>query len=195
MTIEYYPCENEYCYRPQQTRRLCGRHYSQWLVMVDDKNRDLTVRVTESQSKTHTNVEEPTSSTFSKTKICKTCLNSRPLHYFKAKKDNRVTQGFVYESYCKLCRQSANYSKRYGLTKDKLRKMYVTANNTCACCKKETNKLHIDHDHRCCPGANSCGKCVRGLICIKCNTTIGFIETAIQDGTLVGIAEYCQWTL
>lgn len=37
--------------------------------------------------------------------------------------------------------------------------------------------FHIDHDHRCCPqGGKSCGKCIRGLLCQKCNHLIGWYE-------------------
>ena len=31
----------------------------------------------------------------------------------------------------------------------------------------------VDHDHSCCPGSKTCGKCLRGLACQKCNQGIG----------------------
>jgi hypothetical protein len=31
---------------------------------------------------------------------------------------------------------------------------------------------HIDHDHACCPGRKSCGRCVRGLLCARCSAGI-----------------------
>lgn len=36
--------------------------------------------------------------------------------------------------------------------------------------------LSVDHDHACCPGSKSCGKCVRGLLCSSCNLQLGIIE-------------------
>lgn len=35
--------------------------------------------------------------------------------------------------------------------------------------------LVVDHDHTCCPGAHSCGRCVRGLICRDCNSAAGLL--------------------
>lgn len=37
----------------------------------------------------------------------------------------------------------------------------------------KTRHLAVDHDRRCCPGATSCGKCVRGLLCKRHNLLFG----------------------
>lgn len=34
----------------------------------------------------------------------------------------------------------------------------------------------VDHDHKCCPGAASCGDCIRGIICAKCNFLAGYAD-------------------
>lgn len=58
----------------------------------------------------------------------------------------------------------------------------------CAICKKssgEAGKLSVDHDHSCCAKGKSCGNCVRGLLCRKCNSGIGFFE---EDAALLSAA-------
>jgi hypothetical protein len=45
-----------------------------------------------------------------------------------------------------------------------------------------TERLVFDHDHRCCPNPHkyskgkTCGKCLRGILCTVCNTTLGLLK-------------------
>jgi hypothetical protein len=41
-------------------------------------------------------------------------------------------------------------------------------------------KIHVDHDHRCCPGESCCGNCIRGLAHQSCNLDIGHIEKLMR---------------
>jgi hypothetical protein len=63
----------------------------------------------------------------------------------------------------------------YRLTIEDYRKMFDDSDGKCHICK-ESKKLVVDHNHKCCSGKISCGKCVRGLVCHNCNTLTGFLE-------------------
>lgn len=69
--------------------------------------------------------------------------------------------------------------RRYGITEDQYNALLAAQGGVCAICGRgpgtETRmkRLVVDHDHACCPGGKSCGKCVRGLLCPWCNRFIG----------------------
>lgn len=50
---------------------------------------------------------------------------------------------------------------------------------------------HVDHDHACCPGPRSCGGCVRGLLCNKCNVALGYARDSAA--VLRGLADYLDF--
>lgn len=69
----------------------------------------------------------------------------------------------------------------YGLTPDEYERLYEAQGRRCAICRRAggvTNRpdrqrrLAVDHDHSCCPGPTSCGRCVRGLLCSACNDVL-----------------------
>ena len=50
--------------------------------------------------------------------------------------------------------------------------------------------LTVDHDHSCCPGQRSCGRCVRGLICMSCNAALGMLNDDLAAAQ--ALAEYLR---
>lgn len=71
----------------------------------------------------------------------------------------------------------ANIKRRYGLTIEEYDRLLKAQNNKCAICgntndNKKPKKLCIDHNHK-------TGK-IRGLLCDKCNTTLGRINDDIS---------------
>jgi hypothetical protein len=70
--------------------------------------------------------------------------------------------------------------KRYGLTRDGFDGLLEAQGHACAMCRRpfeDGQPIFIDHDHNCCGSEkSSCGRCVRGLLCLRCNTALGYIE-------------------
>lgn len=69
--------------------------------------------------------------------------------------------------------------KNYKLTLENRNDILITQNNSCAICglvETTDSFLHVDHDHACCSSIPTCGKCIRGLLCARCNRALGFIQ-------------------
>jgi hypothetical protein len=64
-----------------------------------------------------------------------------------------------------------NRTTAHGITRTIRDWMYESQDRACAGCHTPMpdEKLEVDHDHACCPGKRSCGRCVRGLLCHPCN--------------------------
>jgi hypothetical protein len=63
----------------------------------------------------------------------------------------------------------------YSLAPEDYRRLYEHQGRRCAICRRATGatkRLAVDHDHSCCPGPTSCGRCVRGLVCGPCNSML-----------------------
>lgn len=78
-------------------------------------------------------------------------------------------------STCRNCSRLANLSNRYGISKERVMSLFGDGQGQCEVCGSVSD-LNIDHDHGCCPGERSCGECVRGLLCGRCNRAIGLLR-------------------
>ena len=65
---------------------------------------------------------------------------------------------------------------KYGLPVEVMDALLAAGCYAPMCDEKRIKFLHIDHDHSCCPGQTSCGKCVRGAMCIPHNVLLGKLE-------------------
>lgn len=108
---------------------------------------------------------------------CRSC--GRVLVYWR---DAGKWSGYACKpSHDRRVRNSA-LKRRFGITLLQYEEMLEKQNFSCAICKQKFNEnLAVDHDHSCCPGREkTCGKCIRGLLCMKCNMSLGGFEDAIE---------------
>lgn len=67
-----------------------------------------------------------------------------------------------------------NLKSKYGLSLDQFDEMVIRQNHKCAICGSilKEKKRCVDHDHK-------TGK-IRGILCAKCNLSLGFIENKTE---------------
>jgi hypothetical protein len=88
-----------------------------------------------------------------------------------------------------LCKQCA-VIQSHGITRAEYDGLLRLQGGKCAICPSKPSKFIIDHDHACCPGRRSCGRCVRGLLCQGCNLGLGAFRDS--TGSLSAAAEYLR---
>lgn len=86
----------------------------------------------------------------------------------------------------------------YKLTPEQYFSLIEDGEDRCAVCGTEEpgktgsngKHWHIDHDHSCCPSNRSCGRCIRGILCGRCNTAIGSLKD--DPALLRAAADYVE---
>jgi len=74
-------------------------------------------------------------------------------------------------------RQIKNF---YNLSPNEYQNKLDLCGHRCEICQEVIDILCVDHDHKCCPSKKSCGKCLRGLLCKKCNAALGLYKDNLQ---------------
>jgi Recombination endonuclease VII len=96
------------------------------------------------------------------------------------KRKDKGRQGY---GYCRTCYKIYRTAFTHNITPERYVEMRSSQGGKCAMPHCQRTNLVIDHDHSCCAGARSCGRCVRGLICYACNAALGM---AGDDPLLMG---------
>lgn len=85
-----------------------------------------------------------------------------------------------------------NHSARMAMYKLSIIQLdMMLANGMCEICGTTDpgpKDFCIDHDHKCCSGTNTCGKCLRGVLCNRCNAGLGYFND--DRATLVKAVSY-----
>lgn len=119
-------------------------------------------------------------------KLCRRCDLRLPEDQFPRSK--RAGDGL--HSYCTWC---MNLGK-FGLNRVTYLQLLERQGGVCAICSGpqwgNSKKFAVDHDHACCPGVKSCGKCVRALLCNGCNSALGMMKD--NPGLLRRAADYLE---
>lgn len=103
---------------------------------------------------------------------------------WRANPENRVALYAAQRAYDnspkgQATRRAIRLRTYFQMTPEQYDSLFVAQDGVCAICRRPETKQHrgrgpvqelsVDHDHRCCPGKTSCGECVRGLLCDRCN--------------------------
>lgn len=93
-----------------------------------------------------------------------------------AKSSKRKADGLHYR--CRDCAHSMRVERQFGVPVGWYQEQLAKQDGACAVCRTPQaaigKRLHVDHDHSCCPSrAKCCGRCVRALLCDTCNTALG----------------------
>lgn len=123
---------------------------------------------------------------------CRKCKVEKEVKSFHRSKQYKSG----YRTICKVCAKIEHDNWRsvpgnrrkekislHGLTVERYNKLLESQDFRCAICKIPQEGIptfNIDHDHVCCPGVFSCGSCVRGLLCMQCNTGIGNLRESVE---------------
>ena len=110
-----------------------------------------------------------------KTGVCKECGATTIV--FRKGKNGRSNYWL-----CEYTTRWVHLLRKYGVTKEQYKAMETAQGGCCLMCGEPDPELCVDHDHND-PSHNddtSAKKKVRGLLCHRCNVTLGLVRDSVQ---------------
>lgn len=128
---------------------------------------------------------------------CRECSLARDREYYAKNREQKLAKGrenYAKNRHRRLAKSRAwraanpdyNHEYRlrtvYNLSSTQYTNMLESQGSTCAVCRASIARetAQVDHDHSCCAGDSSCGRCVRGLLCASCNRGLAAFHDDLQ---------------
>ena len=129
---------------------------------------------------------------------CFDCKRARDREYGRRYRDRHPEQKrqnsrkYVRKAEIRSQRSALTLQAKYGLTPEAFEAKLAAQGGHCPFCPEdaEVTKFDVDHDHLCCPTAQTCGKCLRDLLCHKHNVGLGYWDD--DPEALRRAAEYIE---
>ncbi len=89
--------------------------------------------------------------------------------------------------------RASRLKHNFGITVEEFDALFLAQNSQCACCgtgDPGVREWCVDHDHACCPGRRSCGKCICAILCFRCNSGIGKFDD--NPELMLAMARYLE---
>ena len=103
----------------------------------------------------------------------------------------RPTTGNPRWACLRRCARCNHLSSKYKMTLVEFDAMLSAQGGTCALSWCDNPATDIDHDHNCCPGSFTCGKCVRGILCMWHNVHgMVMIDQLVKHRGFTEVMEY-----
>ena len=168
-------CSLEFCDERMKTRGYCARHYSEW-----HRGRAFTRERVRYNWRPRGKLFERNEHGQKQCKDCERWLDED--RYAKHPSADGLAPRCVD---CVRC-------KTHNISFADYMILWEEQRGLCAACgtKLSAGVYHVDHDHACCSGVSSCGKCVRGILCRSCNQTLGFAKDSLVR--LRGLSNYIE---
>lgn len=174
-------CTYPECGRPHKGHGLCNGH-------LEQKRKGVPLKPIKLIRKPRTVDEIILRDSLGK-KLCTSCLEWKyESDFYKHDKNHDKLQ-----VRCKRCCRSASLVGNFGISLDDLEHLLENQNWKCRICSDEiydSKVQHVDHDHSCCSGVKTCGRCVRGILCPRCNKGLGNFRDSSE--ALRSAADYLE---
>jgi hypothetical protein len=160
-------CSFDGCDKDARTKGLCLGHYDQFHRRGDDLSKLTPLHTLQSNLFIDLDGER---------RECADCHEIKSFSEF----NKQTGQPGNVKHHCRACDRVYQHADRlwrmYKLTPAMVIAILEEQDGCAICHSPEPLAKHgwtVDHDHACCPGQYTCGKCVRGVLCQMCNVGLG----------------------